>query len=382
MILRRGDGLAALFLLAASLGGCKPENKFVAPPPVEISVAPPLRQAVAPFLELSGNTQPFNTVDLVARVEGFLTEINYKDGTPAKKGDILFRLDPTIYQAKVKQAEAELASAKALLDQAQAEFVRQETLLRQSVSAQITYDLAKAKRDTSAANVQNQEANLAIASTNLDYTRVAAPFDGIVARHLVSVGELLGTTGQTKLATIIQLDPIYVTFNVSEQDVLKIRGSLKDRGPVLEQLGRIPLEIGLMNEEGFPHKGQLDYVAPEIDAGTGTILMRGMFANPRHDLLPGFFVRVRLPLGAGDRQALLVPNRLLAEDQAGQYLLVVGKENVVEQRRVKAGQLLSGSLRVIESGLAAEDRVVTTTGQALPGSKVAPKPTTIQPASN
>src|SRR5436190_1822893 len=153
-MLRRCDvGLSALLLLAASLGGCKPENKFVAPPPVEIPVAPPLRQTVAPFLELSGNTQAFNTVDLVARVEGFLTEINYKDGTPARKGDILFRIDPTIYQAKVKQAEAELASAKAQLDQAQAEFVRQETLLRQSVSAQITYDLAKARRDTSAANV-------------------------------------------------------------------------------------------------------------------------------------------------------------------------------------------------------------------------------------
>ncbi len=382
MVRRCDVSLIAFLLLAASLGGCKPENKFVAPPAIEISVAPPLRQTVAPFLELSGNTQPFNTVDLVARVEGFLTEINYKDGTAARKGDILFRIDPTIYQAKVKQAEADLASAKAQLDQTQAEFIREETLLRQNVLAQVTYDLAKAKRDTNAANVKNQEASLTIASANLDYTRVVAPFDGIVARHLVSVGELVGTTGQTKLATIVQLDPIYVTFNLSEQDVLSIRAGLKERGAMLEQLSRIPLEIGLMNEEGFPHKGRLDYVAPEVDASTGTILMRGVFANPRLDLLPGLFVRVRLPLGPGDKQALLVPNRVLAEDQAGHYLLVVGKEDVVEQRRVKVGQLLTGGLRVIESGLAAEDRVVTTSGQALPGSKVVPKPTTIQPASN
>ncbi|MBS0221283.1 MAG: efflux RND transporter periplasmic adaptor subunit [Proteobacteria bacterium] len=365
--------------LASLVAACKPDNKFVAPPPAEVSVALPLQQTVVPYVEQTGNTQAVNTVDLVARVEGFLTQVEYKDGQFAKKGDPLFKIDPTTYEAKLKQADAELASAKALLLQAEAEFKRQETLLRQNVSAQNSYDQAKAKRDSNRANVENQSANLVIAQANLDYTGVAAPFDGIVTKRLVSVGELVGATSPTKLATIVQLDPIYVTFNLSEQDVLNIRHNLADRRLTLEQLNKVPLEIGLMNEEGYPHKGHLDYVSPDVDATTGTILVRGVFANPDRALLPGFFVRVRVPVGLGAKSMLVVPDRVVAEDQTGRYLLVVNKDDVVEQRRVKTGQLLVGNLRAIESGLTAEDRVVVSTnGRAIPGAKVAPKQTTIQ----
>lgn len=372
----------ALFLvvgLSLSVAACKPDNKFVAPPPAEVSVALPLQQTVVPYIEQTGNTQAVNTVDLVARVEGFLTKVEYKDGQFAKKGDPLFKIDPTTYDAKVKQADAELASAKALLLQAEAEFKRQETLLRQNVSAQNTYDQAKAKRDSNQANVENQSANLIIAQTNLDYTDVVAPFDGIVTKRLVSVGELVGATSPTKLATIVQLDPIYVTFNLSEQDVLNIRQNLANRRITLEELGKIPLEIGLMNEEGYPHKGHLEYVSPNVDAATGTILVRGVFDNPQRALLPGFFVRVRVPVGLEAKSMLVVPDRVLAEDQTGRYLMIVNKDNVVEQRRVKAGPLLVGNLRAIESGLTAEDRVViSTNGRAIPGAKVVPKQTTIQ----
>lgn len=372
-------GLISVSLLAATtLAGCKPENKFVAPPTPEISVASPLKQKVTPFIELTGNTQAFNTVDLVARVEGFLTAINYQDGSLAKKGDVLFQIDPSTYEAKVKQAEAELASAKAQLENAQAEFNRQETLLRQNVSAQNTFDMAKAKRDSAAANVQNQEANLDIAKINLGYTKVAAPFDSVTTRHLISVGEVVGSSTNTKLATSVQLDPMYVTFNVSEQDVLNIRANLKDRRITLEQINKVPLEIGLMTEEGFPHKGHLNYVSPDLDTNTGTILMRGLFENPTLALLPGFFVRVRLPLGLSDKESLVVPDPVISEDQAGKYLLVVNKDNTVEQRRITTGMLLPGSLRVIDKGLNADDRVViSTNGRAIPGHKIVPKPTTI-----
>lgn len=372
-------GLIAFSLLAAAtLAGCKPENKFVAPPAPEIAVAPPLKQKVTPFIELTGNTAPFNIVDLVARVSGFLVAINYQDGSPAKKGDVLFEIDPSTYEAQVKQADAELASAKAQLENAQAEFNRQETLLRQNVSAQNTFDMAKAKRDSAAANVQNQDANLTIAKINLGYTKVAAPFDSVTTRHLISIGEVVGSSVNTKLATSVQLDPIYVTFNVSEQDVLNIRANLKDRRITLEEINKVPLEIGLMTEEGFPHKGHLNYVAPEIDPNTGTVLMRGLFENPTRALLPGFFVRVRLPLGLGEKEALLVPDPVIGEDQAGRYLLVVNKDDTVEQRRVTTGMLLPGSLRVIDKGLNADDRVViSTNGRAIPGRKVVPKPTAI-----
>src|SRR5258707_11300642 len=194
---------------------------------------------------MTGNTVAFNTVDLVARVEGFLTSINYTDGGFVKKGDTLFVIEQTMYQAKVKEAQAELDSAKAQLLNAEAEFTRQETLLRQNVTAQNTYDQAKAKRDSARANVENQEGNLTVAQTNLGYTSVTAPFDGIVTKHLVSVGELVGATAATKLATIIQLNPIYVTFNMSEQDVLQIRENMAERRFTIRQLAKIQPAIGM-----------------------------------------------------------------------------------------------------------------------------------------
>lgn len=375
----RVAGLISLSLLAVALTGCKPENKFVAPPPSEVSVAKPLQQTFRPYTELTGNTTAIATVDLVARVEGFLDSIDYKDGAFVKKGDPLFQIELITYDAKVKQAEADLDSAKAQLVQAQAEFVRQETLLKQNVSAQNSYDQAKAKRDSAQANVENNQANLVIAQTNLGYTKVTAPFDGIVTYHLVSVGELVGSSTPTKLATIIKLDPIYVSFNMSEQQLLNIRGKLRAAGLGPDDMKRVPIEIGLMTEEGYPHKGHLDYASPSIDTTTGTILVRAIFDNPNRALLPGFFVRVRVPTDITDKAALLVPDHILAEDQAGKYLLVVGKDDVVEQRRVTTGMLLTGGLRVIESGLKPDDRVVmTTNGHAIPGRKVTPKDTTIQ----
>jgi multidrug efflux pump subunit AcrA (membrane-fusion protein) len=343
---RVGAGLFAVFLLV-SLACCKPENKFVAPPPPDISVALPLKQSLVPFTEQTGNTQAFNTVDLVARVEGFLTQIAYTDGAFVKKGGPLFQIDPTTYIAQVKQAQAQLAAYQAQLVQAQSEFLRQETLLRQGVSAQNTYDIAKAKRDALLADVDNQQAALTVAQVNLGYTKVEAPFDGVVTRHLISVGELVGATNATKLATIVELS-------------------------------KVPLDIGLMNEEGYPHQGHLNYVSPEVDPTTGTIQVRGLFENPNRDLLPGFFVRVRVPVAFGAQNILVVPNRVVSEDQAGKYVMLVGKDDVVEQRRVKMGQLLVGDLRVIESGLKSDDRVVlTTNGNAVPGAKVVPKLTTI-----
>jgi multidrug efflux system membrane fusion protein len=372
--------LILLPLLVAGLAGCKPDNKFQPPPPPEISVAVPLKQDVTPFEELTGNTVSFATVDLVARVKGFLTQINYTDGDQKKKGDVLFQIEQTMYQADLKEADAQLASAKAQLVQAQAEFTRQETLLRQNVSAQNTYDIALAKRDTAKANVENAEGNLIVAQTNLGYTTVTAPFDGVVTKHLQSVGQLVGDTTPTKLATIVQLDPIYVTFNMSEQDVLKVRENLQNRRITIDELSKVPLDVGLMNEEGYPHSGFLNYVSPEVDPQTGTILVRGLFKNPDRTLLPGFFVRVRMPMGLGAAPSLLVPNRVIAEDQAGKYVLTVDKDNVVHQQRIKQGLLLPGGLRVITEGLKADDRVVlTTSGRAIPGSKVVPKETTIAP---
>ena len=385
-VTRRIGGLVpflAAIALTGLVAGCKQENKFQPPPPAEVSVGVPVKQDVTPFEVLTGNTVAFATVDLVARVEGFLVSQDYVDGAEKKKGDKLFGIEQTMYKAKVKEAEAQLDGAKASLVQAEAEFTRQEILLRQNVSAQNTYDSAKSKRDNARANVENAEGNLTIAQTNLGYTTVLAPFDGIVSKHLISVGELVGASTATKLATIVQLDPIYVTFNMSEQDVLQIRQNLKGRRLDVEELSKIPLEIGLMDEEGFPHKGFLNYVSPELDATTGTILVRGLFNNPTHALVPGFFVRVKVPQGLGATASLLVPNRVIAEDQAGKYVMTVNKDNVVVQTRITTGQLLASGLRVISTGLKPDDQVVlNTNGAAIPGAKVVPKVTTIPVATD
>jgi membrane fusion protein, multidrug efflux system len=362
---------ASLVLLAS----CKKENAYVVPPPREVGVAHPIARQVTPYVEATGNTAAYNQVDLVARVDGFVEEIDYQDGSEAKRGRTLFVIEPAPYQAKLEQAQAQLASARAQFTQADAEYNRQASLGRNDFASRSAVDQARAARDSDQANVANQQAAVELAQINLGYTQVKAPFDGVVTAHLVSIGDLVGVSGPTKLASLVQLDPIYVTFTVSEQDVLRVRARLAEAGLTAAELGKVPVEVGLMNEEGYPHAGTIDYAAPQVDSSTGTLQLRGVFANPHHTLLPGYFVRVRVPRQRLAAEALLVPDAALGTDQAGRYLMVVDKHNVVEQRNVQTGQL-DGSLRVITSGLNPDDRVVVTgLTRAIPGEKVVPQAT-------
>ena len=363
--------------LLFALASCKKENAYVPPPPPEVGVAKPLRQAVTPYLEVTGNTVAYNQVDLQARIQGFLQEIDYTDGAMAKQGTTLFVIEPTPYKAQLDQAQAALASAQAKLVQSEAELTRQSTLLRQNVSAQNTYDQALAKRDSDRADVMNEQAAVTIAAINYGYTRVTAPFDGEVTNHLQSVGALVGVGAPTKLATIVQLDPIYVTFNIAEQDVLRIKAALAARGMPKPDLTKVPVEVGLMTEDGYPHAGMMNYAAPMLDPSTGTLFARGLLPNPNFALLPGMFVRVRIPLGVEKMPSLLVPDQALGTDQGGRYLLVLGKDDTIEQRTVTTGSQV-GSLRVITDGLKPDDQVIVSGLQrAIPGEKVTPKPATI-----
>jgi membrane fusion protein, multidrug efflux system len=363
-----------------ALSGCKEENKFVAPPLPKVGVAQPVRQSVTPYLDATGNTVAYNQVDLVARVDGFLSSINYKDGAEAKRGDTLFVIEPAPYEAKYQQAQAALASTQAQLNQSEAEYNRQATLGHSDFASQSAVDQARANRDQLRANLTNQQAGLTLAGINLGYTHVVAPFDGLVTAHLASVGELVGVGSPTKLASIVQLDPIYVSFTISEQDVLRIRAALAKRGLTVRDIKQVPIEIGLMSEDGYPHKGVLDYAEPEVSTATGTLQVRGIFDNPDRILLPGYFVRVRLPVDQ-PQVALLVPERAIGADQSGRYVLVLNSDDVVEQRSVQPGQAV-GSLRVIDSGLTPEERVVVTNLQrAIPGTKALPERTTITAAN-
>ncbi len=369
--------LVALSLTLAVTAACKKQNAYVPPPLPQVGVAKPVQQGVTPYLELTGNAVAFNQVDLVARVEGFLKTIDYKDGATAKQGDTLFVIEPTPYEAKLQQAQATAQATQALLAQAQAEYNRQSSLGRSDFASQATVEQTRATRDSTQANLTNQQAGITLAAINLGYTRVTAPFDGIVTAHLVSVGNLVGVTGPTRLATIVQLEPIYTTFSVSEQDVLRVKTAMARRGLKPADLGKIPVEVGLMNEDGYPHQGVIDYIAPMVDPSTGTLMVRGLLPNTDRALLPGMFVRIRAPLALEQGEALLVPNIALGADQSGTYVLVVDKDNVVQQRTVTTGQLV-GKLRVIETGIAADDLVVVDGNQkAIPGQKVAPQPTSI-----
>jgi RND family efflux transporter MFP subunit len=367
----------AIFALVA-LSACE-QNSFVSPPPPKVDVALPVQRSITRYLEATGNTAAIKSVDLVARVQGFLQSINYQDGNFVKEGTTLFTIEPETYKLKLEQAQAAEAGSQASVKQAEADFKRQSDLVARQAVSQATLDTSTSARDNAQANLQQAQANTKIAEVNYGYTRVVAPFDGIVSAHLVSVGELVGAASPTQLATIVALDPIYVNFNVNEQDVLRVREGARRLGMTASELKSLPVEVGLQTESGYPHKGNLDYASPTINQSTGTLPVRGVLPNPDRVLLPGYYVRVRVPFSQ-QQSALLVPDVALGSDQSGRYLLVVNGENVVEQRKVQAGPL-EGDLRVIESGLKPDDRVVTAgLLRAIPGQKVDPQLQKIDPA--
>ncbi len=372
----------AAFAIAAFgvLSACE-QNAFVPPPPPKVEVAVPVQGSFTRYLEATGNTAPVKSVDLVARVQGFLQSIEYKDGAFVKEGTPLFTIEPETYKLKLEQAQAAETGAQATLRQAEADFKRQQDLVQRQAVSQATLDTSTATRDNAQASLLQAQVNTKIAAVNYGYTHVAAPFDGVVSAHLASVGELVGASSPTQLATIVALDPIWVNFNVNEQDVLRIRAEARRRGMTADDLRQLPIEVGLQTETGFPHKGRLDYAAVTLNQSTGTLPVRGVLPNSDRALLPGFFVRVRVPIDR-EQNALFVPDVALGADQAGRYLLVVNAENVVEQRKVRVGPLQDGGLRVIEEGLKPDDRVVTAgLLRAIPGQKVDPQLKKIEASS-
>ena len=369
---KAGSARTTLTLVAAlMLSACGADNRYAAPPPRKVTVALPVEREVSRHFDSTGNTAAVNSVDLVARVQGFLQGINYADGEFVKKGTSLFTIEPEPYRLRVEAAKASVSSASASLKQAEAEYQRQADLVTRQIATQAAYDRALAARDSGRADLQTAQVNQQQAEINLGYTNVTAPFDGVVSARQVSIGQLVGANSATVLSTIVQLDPIYANFTASERDVLQVRADLARAGRTVSDLLGMPVEIGLQTETGFPHKGKLDYIAPTVDPSTGTIAARATLENADRLLLPGYFVRVRI--SARPEPALLVPDAALGSDQGGRYLLVVNKDNIVEQRTVQPGQLI-GDLRVIEQGVTKDDRVVIGgIMRAIPGQKVDPE---------
>jgi RND family efflux transporter MFP subunit len=367
-------------MLALVIYACGQENVYAPPPPPRVTVAHPVRQPVVDYLEFTGNTQAYNTVQLKARVQGFLEKILFKDGDMVKKGKLLFIIQQNTYQNQLEQAKAQVLQQKANYDHAVIETARFTQLVKQRAAAQLDLDNWKFQRDAYKAGMLNAQAAEKLAQLNLDYTQVTAPFDGRMGRHLVDQGNLVGAGEFTTLASINQIDPFYVYVTLNERDLYRVVGET-GLSPAQAQNLKIPLYLGLVNETGYPHKGYFDFAAISLTPTTGTISLRGIFPNPDDKILPGSFARVRAPIVGSQKTALVVPEIALAYDQLGPYVLLVDEQNLVQRRAVKLGQRVDSD-RVVKEGLTGDEWIIIQ-GQmrAFPGRQVTPVRETLPKAT-
>ena len=380
--LYRLSGTLLIALPVIAVFGCNEEmeKKTVRIPTVTVSV--PIQTEAQKRLDYTGTTAALEYVDIRARVAGFLEKINFEPKQKVKAGDLLFVIDPRQYQAAVSEAKAQLEAKKASLKLAKTDEEIAKSLESKEAISWLKLQQATAKSDVSKADVDLTAANLDQAKLNLEYTQVTSPIDGRVSRNYVDIGNLVGATEKTLLTTVVNDESVYCYFNVSELDLLFLKRMYPlPRNPEPLTVVKIPVLLELADEEGFPHKGRLDFTDTMINPSTGTIQFRAVFPNPDGLLLPGMFAKIRVPLKKF--QALLVPEAAIQFDQGGRYLLVVDGQNIVRQKRIKMGQEEPNGMRVIDEGLLPDDRVIISGLQrARPGSPVNPISTSAPTGEN
>ncbi len=343
-------------LLVAN-SGCDQKMSGGAPPrPIPtVTVAEPVERELADFAEFTGRTEAVESVEVRARVSGYLNAIHFKAGSEVKAGDLLFEIDSRIYAAEVDRNDGLLANAKAKIKRTEADLERQKTLREKGVNAQSELDLAIAEQGVAAAAIQTNEASLARAKLDMDFTKVTAPVAGRTSRERITVGNLV-SADTTMLTTIVSLDPIYAYFDIDERTMLEIQRLIREKKMKSVREQDVEVLLGLANETGFPHVGVVDLVDNRVSATTGTIQIRCRFPNVDRVLTPGLFVRVRFQMGPA-RTKLLVPEQALAQQQGQRFVYVVQPDNKVERRDVSVGRQ-DGSLRVIEAGLQPGEKVI------------------------
>lgn len=348
----------------------------VKPQPPEVTVAKPEARVVVDYVEFPGQAAAVGEVEVRARVTGYIVKIHFEDGQEVKQGDLLFEIDPRPYQMALNRATGELARLQALSEKAKADLARAERLLPSRAVSEDEHEQSLTNLKVHKAMIQTAEAAMHEAELNLEFTRIVSPIDGRVSRRQVTEGNLVqANSGEaTVLTTVVTIDPIDVYFNIEEPTLLKYEhlgwgGGDATRVSRIKELN-IPVEIGLADEDGFPHTGRLDFVDNKVDPDTGTIRARGRFAKAKY-LTPGMFVRVRLPIGP-PHQALLVSEQAIGTDQGQKFVLTVNSDNVVQYRQVKLGSLRDGK-RAVESGLRRDDWVIVQGLQRVrPGLTVSP----------
>jgi RND family efflux transporter MFP subunit len=345
------------------------------PPPAPVTVSRPVERYVTDYADFTARTAAVDSVEVRAHVWGYLDKVNFKEGAMVKKGDVLFEIDPRPYEALLNQAQAKVRQDEAQLAYDEAEYRRNVWAVRTKAVSQSDLEKSAAARDIDLANIAADKALVASRQLDLDYTKVIAPVSGRVSRYVVTVGNLIQSgdqNGGTLLTTIMSVDPMWAYFDVDEHTALRVRRLVREGKSDSPRDGGYPVSLGLANEEGHPHRGTIDFVDNRVNPRTGTIRARGVFPNKDEHLLPGFFARVRTPIGR-PHKALLVSDRALDTDQGQKILYVVNDQNKVVSRPVRLGALHDG-LRAIEDGLKPGERVIVNgLQQVRPGLTVEPR---------
>lgn len=352
--------LLVLVPLVVVLAGCQKQHPLAAPPPPTVSVIQPVAKDIVEWDEYIGRLEAPETVEIRARVSGYLDKVHFKEGKEVKKGDLLFTIDPRPYQAEFDRADADYQRAQTLADLALSDAERAKRLIATKAISEEDFDTKTKTYNSTLAAVKSAKAALESARLNLEFTEIHSPIDGRTSRAAVTEGNLVSGgvsgAGATLLTTVVSQDPLYCYVDVDERSILKYI-QLRKEGKRESALDKpIPVEMQLADEEDFPHRGFTDFVDNKIDPNTGTLRCRGVFPNPERVLGPGFYARMRIP-GSGKYPALLIPDRALGSDQSQKFVYVVNAEKKVEFRPVTLGPMVDG-LRVVKSGLKAGEQII------------------------
>jgi RND family efflux transporter MFP subunit len=364
-----------LLLAGPVLAGCQrsqgQSGPPPAPPPPEVLVSLPVSGKVTDYEDFPGRTEAVFSVDVRARVTGYLDTVHFKEGADVKKGDLLFEIDPRPYKAELARADGNVIQSEGHLRRLNSDMDRARRLLPQGAMGREDFDKVAGDQTEAVGALAVAKAARDMADLNLNWTKVRAPISGRISRRNIDPGNLV-KADDTVLTSIVSLDPIYAYFDVDERTTLRLQELIRKRTIKWSADGGIPVQLGLASEKGFPHEGRINFADNRVDPDTGTWRLRGLFANADHALAPGLFVRIRLPIG-GAYTATLIAEQALSTDQGQKFVYVIDESGKAVYRRVTVGRVHDG-LRVITSGLAPGEKIAVSGLQFIqPGSEVQSK---------